>query len=1628
MISTIFIIVQASVLALLMLIHFLIGLKRGFKKTLWYFLGNTLIVLFIFVLIGLIPTYLFISEENAQKIMLYFMSEQSNEINVIFKSGGYEIVIALADFLIKIVLFILFYVFLRWLLMATITKKTWFKYKIKKVYPTEAKQRYLGGFFGLIRGFLAGLTMMLPILVLVNAFDNEKLRKNKDAFDPIIGDIIEANKYNFIKPFNFIKINHIGLADHFFDLAFSTKIKGNNVRWRAEISFYSEAAMTYYDIDQSEQSFELTSESLKELKPLFIKMSQTRLMNLAIYPGYNYALTELSNEKIEDTTQQKIAKKLKNINIDLNKDAMSVYALLEEMLSINDINTWQTYIQEPTKVLELNAVEREKVLDILEKMTDLKILKLGDVAIETFLSMKEGQKIFSWRKTDEEKEQAIQSFIAKISNFENEFTRTLSKDMIKILKESYLTFPSDVKLDDKIITLQELLEKPTNMLNIESKTYKNWFNHTIKTLGELKSLDGLLDPGVDYMVSSLIKDIKMQNTNEVILNVKKDLSSTTDLNRELNWLIETYSYIKTFYNDKEETNDVLAIIDKMLTTEKGKNDFNQLIQLLSEGKTISNLSKGISGPLIKESFSDGTEMSKIISHTTSIKNFDLIYELKELSPVLIDLYKEKDFSLKNSIQDSEQSQKMLDKIFSNFIETQNKETILNSNIVYAVIDQSIKNIRELEVPNFVKDSTGNYPDFIDKKEIQTILGIIEQMNFDIITLINDPDSAKLFTEKVMAYAQTEKGMATILDSGILYNKVSQLIKENKDMVTPKDALDMISSSPYYGLVKKEEIFKLLKVVKILGINDFTELNAELIKNELTNDKLTDIINLESAFVNVEITSKIKKIDSIIIPQSSYTSQTKEQIKASELVHIIKMLDQFNLKLNDLATKNDFNKLLTDIKVKEFVKIPYKTSSIIRGFITSSINHISNLKVPGAYDSEGVLTANEIAELFKVLNRLDNGNDSLLDLKNRIDINTMTIKRARNILNYSQSAFILGLVSNEILKIDQINVNKLPSTLFIDKEKTVLTKKEVESLFNILITLDNTEETLIKDAVKTVKIDTLTLGQTKDILNSNSELMRYLISDQLTGGSNQLLLNSSQTVLSKKELIEFIDDLIGKHGITYKFNELNKYYENITITELESMLLYESILTKSIASAQIDKQLGSSERTKNRYLTNELLDTNNRYITASEARKLINALYIIADVEKQKVKSLLDSINTLDLEKLTEVLKLNSEIIKRKVSDELIIQVKETSIDFRTLDNLGYIENDQLVNTVEKFSYLFGKQTNVSQVNQLMNQLKISKIKNIVIDSSSLIYGMISSYVQKNLDKQIRQRAYDNTYTHKGKYLNKIIKIDEVINLFSTIENLFGDISLNEISSKFNASELKINQIINLKDSYHKILIKALLSDNIKKAINQTKNPIDKRSYEQTTYQDEKQDLSYEEFNKLISVLKILDGNQNMSLKNAIRNLENSNLNMNNIRKMIEEDSYIVRSHLTTSIKEINQNLGNIDIYDDKSFDFNEKSIQLIKKEELIKFIDALNEIGNNNQKFSEALKLDILNIPIEKIKKAVQKDSLIFQRIITIILDKTGIYSEPANLIIPKSDIINFLNTMLPYGNTIYEYIMKNNR
>ncbi|MFA5692306.1 MAG: hypothetical protein WC907_01715 [Acholeplasmataceae bacterium] len=1591
LIPNLFLIFQVGTIGIFVIWHFLMGIKRGVTKTLWFFVGNVILILGVFYLVGRIQLSEFLNEETLRRVvsLIPFNQSEINEyLDKVIDSGGLPLLLAILDLVIKILFFTLFLFVFKFIFHLIFLRIPWIF--IKRLVKDQKKNRIVGGLIGIFRGAFTGFIMIFPMLILINTIVDDGLLIDIPEYNELALGVNQANEYNVVKYMNEIKVRNRGSADFIFDLAFRSQVKGGDlIIWRDELSWSSklaQQALPYLMGDDHEVV--ITYDELLKFESLIDKMTNSNLLDEGFKVGLKVGLslsdnfTDQLNFLSEDDLNYFIDK-VDSMPISLTKDLKTIFNTALDLLEVKTFDEWMELVNKPGDIANLSEDEINVLLDSLSSVFNLDILKLSDTVLTLALKHDLVKSNFKWIDDENDKLAYITNLQTKLKTYNDKFVIDALGDITALLKGVYNDFPG-IDLDgdgEADVTLTEFINNLTTLTIVlnDDPNYHLFVKETLSDLTSLNIFDFALEPLIDYgtyFAMNTEVGWDSQEKTDFLEIVSNNFSSQEDLTREILWISDVYEGIAGLHIATNlQTNTHPAIIlDELLTTHEGQDKFFDFIGVILDGQTISALTNQMSYVLVNKYLTEPANLKIPLERALLLDGFNFKDEINEALSILFNLY-DTGLLLQDIMRENADLVKELTPILLDFIKDEdNKDALLNSNIFYSLIDYNLTTLEQIDIPPTAINDSGKYEGWIKKSELSTLFDIavdvLEEMDnagIEINDLMNNPNAFNEVFPAIKSYIGDEDNKDKLLSSEIIYSLLSTQLKGLEAIEIPETALVNDSNSPYNEWIIRDEIDKLLSSIVILDLN-LPDSGNDFDLSNITGVELNEVINLESKIITRLITTQLNNANLFDIPEGAYTSPEKLDLKQNELSAIGDMLVTLDLDLGVLSDSNN-NEFLDDILVEDLLELKYEESLVIRGFIsygiTDGFNDIHEL----AYDIDepSLLSIHELDELFKVLDALDSDPSmSLTELMDDLNPNELTVSKTNLAITSGDSIVLRGEISKELLENNEIKDQNLKDNAFHHensiKYDDLISYDELLKLIDAFISLSDSPDDLILDVTDNLAPDKLTLLDTSNVIDKESSIIKTVISKSIIDFEDfkihpEALELADEIYQDQLEL--FINSLIAGFGESKKLDQIaDDVQSDLTINTINDMRAVNSL----IFEGQISDVIRSTIEENYPVRDNAYFDANDPVLGKAEFGLL----------DKDEITNFLNSLDALD--------------------------------------------NHQ------------GSPLNTLIDNMDANQITTYKLIKVNEEESILIQTILSNIIIPTVDhNRISVNAYDSINTED-------LSHQELTNLFNAISVLddsynpsdpnAGD-SLDNILSDLgnNSDSLTLNKMYQMNDK-NSYIIRKYMSEGIVNSLGLS-----------TIREDAFSEVSLElilkdEINNLLNALNKVadkettppDDPNEMSLITLTNNIDSTSLTPELLKEIVNQESVIMNRKITYTItnessKEI---LGTNILVPDSALETHSYPGHDITKVELINLSDALIALG-----FS-TLELDNLNpgdIELEYVGSALEEESAITNRLISdsinnVNLDtlESHLGTEDETIDIQVEEMINLVNAFIALG------------
>lgn len=627
-------------------------------------------------------------------------------------------------------------------------------------------------------------------------------------------------------------------------------------------------------------------------------------------------------------------------------------------------------------------------------------------------------------------------------------------------------------------------------------------------------------------------------------------------------------------------------------------------------------------------------------------------------------------------------------------DSQNRDKLLASDILYYTIDKNIQDFEELEIPLDALSITAPYVSLIKRDELSKLL--------QSLTLIDvDFGAQKLDFSSLNGVTLYE---VISLESRIIERNITNLINEQNMLDIP-----VISyMNPDKKDLKHNELLALSQLMIDLDL-DFNKITENEILDEVKIEDLILIHYQSSYIIKSVITYGIKNGLGNPHPlalDNLYPEVLSNQ-EIGEIFKILEVLDENpSLSLSELLVELDPNELsfkdITDI-------VNAGDSVMIRGLFTqelissSLINGIS-LNPIGFEEVNGTryMTLMTYPEMIRIIDAISHFssdvNEKLLDTVELIDLDTITTQKIMAVVD--EKSYILRSIFSDYI-ISTIGVNRVVPNAKDNIHSTDLSQVELEKFILSLAQLDTTynngnpsDDQSIVDLINDLAASSnnLTIGQIQMLNNIDSLIIRKFVSEGIINsvGVNKVRLDAYE--LSAYQFIKYeeIEALIGALLIVAVETEgslalalevpiqdvtANINPTDITPSILRNILNEGSIITnRMISDIIIDSNISipNSAFEVHPYNGNDILH-----------QELINLSYAIEKLGMTTLDvALIDAGNT-NLLQVKDALLEQSIIFKRLVSEAIVTANLDTIESHEGEEDISIdVQLDEIINLID----------------------------------------------------------------------------------------------------------------------------------------------------------------------------------------------------------------------------------------------------------------------------------------------------------------------------------------------------------
>ena len=656
-----------------------------------------------------------------------------------------------------------------------------------------------------------------------------------------------------------------------------------------------------------------------------------------------------------------------------------------------------------------------------------------------------------------------------------------------------------------------------------------------------------------------------------------------------------------------------------------------------------------------------------------------------------------------------------------------------------------------------------------------------------------------------------------------HEDVRNYTKENiNDKYTLKNETDFPEK-----VYKSEEVDKLLKAIKNLGITSYNDLDDSY---DYSNSILNDSVNIDTLYDSIIfwdiLTIKVKEqIDSnadIIDHEDAYTNRelSINFYKKQEIASFRNILKDSNTtQMSSFSPK--------DVKLNDNTKDAVNNSFIIRATVTNNLKNDTNVITPDeTYETEKLLYVSDINNLIDALNMIG------LDLSNT-SINSIIIKKT-DVPSLAASKIFRATLGNKLENNNNLVMPQTSPTI----DNNYLAEQEMINFLNVLcdnrtkIFGTSDENTPITTNVS-IDHNAFSLGELMTFLDSHilhatmvnkiATATNYGISVPTTL-SNEASATTLKTIFdtsscnwtNKNELYQIFDSLAHTFGNNKLIGQIDETLIKGKILEDNFDVEYfaKSIVLNYTLSEKLGEKLNSLANAEVLNYTKEKLyvkylvtaaDFNEDLYKTTEVELLlagIKALGItnIDNIATQINANTLINNDDVDMDKLYDSI-IIWDIVTTKTNETInsnaILKSHAKAFETRNSLTINFFKEIEIV-SLRKLM----KECNVTDFDSFgMNNLKINDTTLGTIDTSYIIRTTISHYViEKDVKVPYDSYEFDDV---------NLVKAQDLKDCLTAIDGSGLDLHTLDVDN------LKPTDITDTDSLTNSIILRATISEQVK---------------------------------------------------------------------------------------------------------------------------------------------------------------------------------------------------------------------
>ena len=779
------ILIQWGVVGFFVAIHFIFGFLRGTLRSGYYTIANILVMLFILWVVSTISISTFFTAESLIELI------QSNTGNAIPSDivtylsdpNVFAFVVAIADVIIKLVLFYILFIFFRWFLSFVFFGAIWeltigryLKQSAKKAQLVDGAEqtakvvkvkrkktfasRLGGALIGSVRGLVTAFVLLMPLLIIFSSLSNltfddttisndivSELNMNERPVESIITNDIE-DMIEWLNELNDENVTNIfgNLGTTLFDWSFETSFEnGRAFNIKDELSVVVQVVDVLNDNGFLDSSLSLDVETLTEdnidtLNEVIDLIQSSSLVVGALDTGSFVLADGLIEELLgvdfsDNVNAENALNELKDLNWSDEFD--NLQAIVEALLAFGSVNELLDLANDPNQVFELSSEEVTALADVVRRLGDLQLMKLLNIGLEYAITLDEVTSFVEW-VPENEREDYLRDVLATILS-DTEFFYGEDGDIYNVanLVEIVLTQYGD-------FAITQLLSEDFTVDSLFSEDVEAFIDATLEGIGELQTFVQFLPIAVDFGIYTVT-----ESTEESVAEALAETIESLDVTSEFETFADIYASLVTIGVEQflSEDADVIALVDGIV--KDNIDDVKILVDQVFEQSVLVNATLEVATPILIDTFISDEALSDILKTVLLTDDeiaFSIGAEIVKLLDITKSIHDVASFeTLLDATTNSDDFLMLLDMMLSEEIDT--LEQAFLGVLELAPLDRAL-NLAFEDIINYllgdndlatmVLEVYTTHPD-LQTADLKDELGVLVSAVFDVVDSLNTID-------------------------------------------------------------------------------------------------------------------------------------------------------------------------------------------------------------------------------------------------------------------------------------------------------------------------------------------------------------------------------------------------------------------------------------------------------------------------------------------------------------------------------------------------------------------------------------------------------------------------------------------------------------------------------------------------------------------------------------------------------------------------------------------------------------------------------------------------------------------------------------------------------------------------